>query len=64
MVITPNQTTKNALCRNSHGPAADPVTASITPVPMTPTEVTSTNGPSRRSSGAGGPWRRYPGAPL
>ena len=58
MVITPNHSTNEALCRNSHGPPR-PTTASMTPVPSTATEVRMTSGPSTRRIGAGGPLRTY-----
>ena len=65
MVIAQNQMTNEALCRNSQGcRPAGPVTASAIPVPNTPAVDAMITGPSRRSSGAGGPLRRYGALPA
>src|SRR6516225_9307411 len=61
--MAPNHNTNEALCKNSQARPSGPVSASMTPVPITATDVSTTTGPSRRSSGAGGPLRRYPAAP-
>jgi hypothetical protein len=61
--MAPNQSTNDALCAKSHIPLG-PMSASMTPVPITDTEVSTTTGPSRRSNGAGGPFCRYSGAPV
>ena len=58
--MAPNHRTNEALCKNSQTWPPGPVSASMTPVPITATEVSTTTGPSIRSSGAGGPLCRYP----
>ena len=60
-----NQSTNDALCKKSQfWRPAGPVTASITPVPNTDAVSAMTTGPSRRSSGTGGPLRRYGALPV
>ena len=64
MAIAQNHKMNDALCSRSHGPWPGPATASMTPEPKTPAVSRTMTGPSKRSSGAGGPCRRYGSLPV
>jgi hypothetical protein len=56
--MAPNHSTNAALWASSQNPWPGPASASMTPVPITASEVRITTGPSTRSNRAAGPFRR------
>jgi hypothetical protein len=52
------------VCGRSHGPWPGPVTPSMTPEPKTHAVSPMMTGPRTRSTGAGGPLRRYGALPV